>query len=143
VSFEARSISQLTSALVSIRDCLKRGSIQTEKPISYKGGPEKIQNLANHVHHDQSHLLVARQAPANTSALVCTTPKCKEYAKLVRANLSPKYKEIDPCEDFSTYACDGWRQTHDFRPEQSSNFGSFPSISSPVLTCWQVFQSAL
>jgi hypothetical protein len=115
----ACQVTPLTSESVSVRDCLKRGSIQTETPISYKGGPEKIQNVANHV-QDQSHLLVARQLPANTSALVCTTPKCVEYAKLVKSNLSPKYKEIDPCEDFSTYACDGWRQSHDFRPEQSS-----------------------
>jgi endothelin-converting enzyme len=83
--------------------------------------------VVNHV-QDQSHLLVARQLPANTSALVCTTPKCLEYAKLVKSNLSPKYKEIDPCEDFSAYACDGWRQTHDFRPEQSSKSQWFQFI---------------
>lgn len=90
-------------------------------PVHHKGGPEKIQNVLDSA-QDQSHLLIARQATAYTSASVCTTPKCQEYAKLIRSNLSPKYKEIDPCEDFSAYSCDGWRQTHDFRPEQTSKY---------------------
>jgi endothelin-converting enzyme len=58
-------------------------------------------------------------APA-AAAAVCSTPKCIEYAKHIQQSLAPNYTAIDPCTDFDRYACDGWRNTHDYRPEQAS-----------------------
>ncbi|KAE9969755.1 hypothetical protein EG328_006686 [Venturia inaequalis] len=42
----------------------------------------------------------------------CTSAKCVEFAKTVKSALAPNYLTVDPCVDFSKYACDGWRQTH-------------------------------
>lgn len=42
-----------------------------------------------------------------------------EFAKSMKSALSPKYSSIDPCLDFSSYACDGWRQTHTIAPGNS------------------------
>jgi len=50
---------------------------------------------------------------------VCTTPTCTEYAKQIKANMAKNYASLDPCEDFNTYSCQGWMDTHDFRADQS------------------------
>jgi hypothetical protein len=50
---------------------------------------------------------------------VCSSAKCIDYAKSLKVSLSPMYITIDPCEDFSTFACEGWRQTHDYTPGNS------------------------
>jgi hypothetical protein len=56
---------------------------------------------------------------ADTPSL-CTTQACTEYAKSVVSNFAPNYTAIDPCEDISEYVCGGFKQTHDYRPEQTS-----------------------
>jgi endothelin-converting enzyme len=51
---------------------------------------------------------------------LCTTQACTEYANLVVSNISPNYTAIDPCQDFHEYVCGGFKQTHDYRPEQTT-----------------------
>lgn len=51
---------------------------------------------------------------------VCLTPACVIAAAGIMENMSPKYKDIDPCEDFNRYVCEGWEQRHDLRPDQDS-----------------------
>ncbi|KAL8702218.1 MAG: hypothetical protein Q9201_004522 [Fulgogasparrea decipioides] len=34
--------------------------------------------------------------------------------------MSPDYRSLDPCEDFSRYVCEGWEQKHDLRADQDS-----------------------
>ncbi|TLD38013.1 putative endothelin-converting enzyme protein [Venturia nashicola] len=48
----------------------------------------------------------------DNGSTTCTSAKCVEFAKTVKSALAPNYLTVDPCADFSTYACDGWRQTH-------------------------------
>jgi hypothetical protein len=55
----------------------------------------------------------------STAAQVCTTELCQTYASQIKANLAKNYTTIDPCDDMDMYACEGWRDTHDFRPEQN------------------------
>jgi len=61
----------------------------------------------------------------NTS--VCTAAFCQQAASQYLANLSPNYKNIDPCTDFETYVCEGFRLNHTIPPEKSS-IGSFSLI---------------
>lgn len=56
-----------------------------------------------------------RAADAN----LCTSELCQSYATQIRANLAKNYTVIDPCVDMDMYACEGWRDTHDYRPEQN------------------------
>lgn len=51
--------------------------------------------------------------------LMCTNTQCTNYAAAVKSNLAANYAAIDPCVDFSTYACGGWREKHDFRADQA------------------------
>jgi endothelin-converting enzyme len=51
---------------------------------------------------------------------VCTTDKCKDWAKYILESLAPNYTAIDPCTDFDKYSCDGWRNIHIYRADQSS-----------------------
>ena len=37
-------------------------------------------------------------------------------------DISPNYKEIDPCNDFRSYICEGWDLGHDLREDQSDAF---------------------
>ncbi|KAH8907243.1 zincin [Coniochaeta sp. PMI_546] len=62
-----------------------------------------------------------------TSAL-CLTPACVHVASELLYNLSPDYKNIDPCTDFDKFVCDGWRDRHDLRPDQGS-LNSFSQIA--------------
>jgi endothelin-converting enzyme len=71
--------------------------------------------------------LETRREPAPGPTEVCTTTRCKDYANYILESLAPNYTVIDPCIDFSKYSCDGWRNNHDYRPEQIST-----SVSSNV-----------
>lgn len=51
---------------------------------------------------------------------MCTTAACTEFARVINENLASNYSEIDPCDDFATYVCGGWQDTHTYRPDQSS-----------------------
>lgn len=76
-----------------------------------------------------SHSKLSTRAVGNST--VCTTESCVAYANSVKANMAKNYKQIDPCEDFSTYVCQGWRDTHDYRADQSSvSVGSVMSDTS-------------
>jgi endothelin-converting enzyme len=49
-------------------------------------------------------------------------------------NLSPDYKDLDPCEDFEELVCSGWRDRHDLRPDQGDAFtGTIMAESSQLL----------
>ncbi|TID22410.1 endothelin-converting enzyme [Venturia nashicola] len=51
---------------------------------------------------------------------LCTTRECVKYAAEINANLAANYTAIDPCVDFSTYVCGGWRERHDYRADQAA-----------------------
>ena len=53
---------------------------------------------------------------------VCTTPACVHAASEVLYNLSPEYKELDPCTNFEEMVCGGWKDRHDLRPDQGDAF---------------------
>jgi hypothetical protein len=50
---------------------------------------------------------------------LCTSTQCTNFAQSIKANLAANYTAIDPCEDFSTYVCGGWRDKHDYRADQA------------------------
>jgi endothelin-converting enzyme len=50
---------------------------------------------------------------------VCTAEKCVAFAKHLKDSLSPNYQSIDPCVDFDRYSCEGWRASHEYRPDQA------------------------
>ncbi|KAF2670943.1 zincin [Microthyrium microscopicum] len=93
----------------------------------------KVHTLAKHeaspISAETSQRIAPRHVSFNgESAETCTSDKCKQWADLVRTNLAPNYTAIDPCEDFSAYACDGWRAHHDYRADQASiSIGSIMS----------------
>lgn len=49
---------------------------------------------------------------------VCQTPACIHASSEILYNLSPKYKELDPCTDFDELVCGGWVERHDLRSDQ-------------------------
>lgn len=51
---------------------------------------------------------------------VCLSPDCVMAASDILRSRSPNYINVDPCEDFETYMCEGFDQTHDIRDDQSS-----------------------
>lgn len=65
---------------------------------------------------------------------VCLTPACVHASSELLYNLSPDYKNIDPCTDFEELVCGGWRDRHDLRPDQGDAFtGTIMSESSQML----------
>ncbi|KKA29391.1 hypothetical protein TD95_003846 [Thielaviopsis punctulata] len=59
---------------------------------------------------------------ANASTGVCMTPACVHIASEILTNLSPDYKDLDPCTDFEEMVCGGWRLHHDLRSDQGDAF---------------------
>jgi hypothetical protein len=70
---------------------------------------------SSHLSTESSSKLVKRAANAN----VCTSELCQNLAKQIKASLAKNSASINPCVDMDAYACDGWRETHDYRPEQN------------------------
>lgn len=65
---------------------------------------------------------------------VCLTPACVHAASELLYNLSPKYKELDPCDNFEELVCGGWRDRHDLRADQGDAFtGTIMSENSELL----------
>lgn len=62
------------------------------------------------------------------------TPACVHAASEILYNLSPNYKELDPCNDFEELVCGGWRDRHDLRADQGDAFtGTIMSENSELL----------
>jgi endothelin-converting enzyme len=73
------------------------------------------------------------QEESETSKL-CLTPACVHAASEILYNLSPNYKELDPCDDFEELVCGGWRDRHDLRPDQGDAFtGTIMNENSELL----------
>ncbi|GKT79872.1 endothelin-converting enzyme [Colletotrichum tofieldiae] len=65
---------------------------------------------------------------------VCMTPACVHAASEILYNLSPDYKQLDPCTDFEELVCGGWRDKHDLRADQGDAFtGTIMSENSELL----------
>ncbi|XP_014553761.1 hypothetical protein COCVIDRAFT_106846 [Bipolaris victoriae FI3] len=65
---------------------------------------------------------------------LCLTPACVHAASEVLHSLSPRYKELDPCDDFEELVCGGWRDRHDLRADQGDVFtGTIMSENSQML----------
>jgi endothelin-converting enzyme len=64
----------------------------------------------------------------------CLTPACIHASSEILYNLSPRYKEVDPCTDFEELVCGGWKDRHDLRPDQGDAFtGTIMSENSQML----------
>jgi endothelin-converting enzyme len=62
------------------------------------------------------------------------TPACVHASSEILYNLSPEYKNIDPCTNFEELVCGGWDKRHDLRPDQGDAFtGTIMSENSQML----------
>jgi endothelin-converting enzyme len=69
-----------------------------------------------------------------SESTVCLTPACVHASSEILYNLSPNYKEIDPCSNFEELVCGGWDDRHDLRPDQGDAFtGTIMSENSQML----------
>ncbi|KAI3341518.1 peptidase family M13 [Ustulina deusta] len=59
---------------------------------------------------------------------ICTTPTCIHAASEILYNLSPDYKNLDPCTQFDTLVCDGFKARYDI-PEDRSSYSTASIMS--------------
>ncbi|KAI0441282.1 peptidase family M13 [Xylaria telfairii] len=59
---------------------------------------------------------------------ICTTPACIHAASEILYNLSPDYKELDPCVQFDKLVCDGFHNRYDI-PEDRSSYSTASIMS--------------
>lgn len=83
----------------------------------------------------QAHVaFLAGKSMAVNKAELCLTPACVHAASELLYNLSPNYKELDPCDNFEELVCGGWRDRHDLRADQGDAFtGTIMSEQSQLL----------
>ena len=67
-------------------------------------------------------VVLHRSAPNTRPDTVCLTPSCVIAASEIIENMSPHYRDIDPCTDFDKYVCEGFDEKHDLRADQGSLF---------------------
>ncbi|RKF76155.1 Endothelin-converting enzyme 1 [Golovinomyces cichoracearum] len=58
----------------------------------------------------------------SSESKLCTTEACIHASSEILYNLSPNYKNIDPCLNFEELVCGGWSDRHDLRPDQGDAF---------------------
>ncbi|KAF2431475.1 peptidase family M13 [Tothia fuscella] len=49
----------------------------------------------------------------------CTSAACEAVATTILKTLAPNSTMIDPCQQWDQFVCEGFRQSHDYRPEQT------------------------
>jgi Peptidase family M13 len=57
-----------------------------------------------------------------TGKELCTSAVCIHAASELLYSISPDYASIDPCENFDRFACQGFEERHDLRPDQGDMF---------------------
>ncbi|KAK1760022.1 hypothetical protein QBC47DRAFT_438404 [Echria macrotheca] len=57
-------------------------------------------------------------------AAVCMTPACVQLASEYVSNLSPNYKQLDPCTDFEEMVCGGFRANHNLGDDLYMDVGT-------------------
>ena len=73
-------------------------------------------------------------SPLPLPSAICVTPGCVLAASELLHNISPRHKELDPCEDFHAYVCEGWDLRNDLREDQSDAFtGTIMNEESQLL----------
>jgi endothelin-converting enzyme len=86
---------------------------------------QKCQNLLTYI---------ASESVSESKSELCLTPACVHAASELLYNLSPNYKELDPCDNFEELVCGGWRDRHDLRSDQGDAFtGTIMSEQSQLL----------
>ncbi|KAI0541706.1 peptidase family M13 [Xylaria digitata] len=70
----------------------------------------------------------SRKKSPKMDASICMTPTCIHAASEILYNLSPDYKNIDPCTQFDTLVCDGFKARYDI-PEDRSSFSTASIMS--------------
>ena len=53
---------------------------------------------------------------------ICLTPSCVLAVSTILENMSPDYRQLDPCVDFDKFVCEGFDERHDLRPDQGGIF---------------------
>ena len=53
-------------------------------------------------------IAIYKNKPENESktATICVTPTCVLAASEILQNISPRYREIDPCSNFDDFVCE-------------------------------------
>jgi endothelin-converting enzyme len=59
----------------------------------------------------------------SSGASTCTSPQCVLAAATLLKSISKRYKDLDACEDFRTFSCEGFDAIHEI-PSDQSNVGS-------------------
>lgn len=78
--------------------------------------------------------LVAKFANSAKQSHLCLTAPCIHASSEILYNLSPNYKNIDPCSNFEELVCGGWRDRHDLREDQGDAFtGTIMAENSQLL----------
>ncbi|KAK1834048.1 hypothetical protein QBC39DRAFT_278180 [Podospora conica] len=79
--------------------------------------------------------MTKRPTPEPASSNICTTPACIHASSEILYNLSPNYKDLDPCDGgFEELVCGGWRERHELRPDQGDAFtGTIMAENSQLL----------
>jgi endothelin-converting enzyme len=95
-------------------------------------------SLYRHLDHlNSDHTQVHNFDPVSffsSKSKTCLTPACIHASSEYLYNLSPQYKELDPCTDFEELVCGGWKDRHDLRPDQGDAFtGTIMSENSQTL----------
>ncbi|KAH7127236.1 peptidase family M13 [Dendryphion nanum] len=85
-------------------------------------------------YHANSNTINAVHGNSDSESSLCLTPACVHAASELLYNLSPNYKELDPCNNFEELVCGGWRDRHDLRADQGDAFtGTIMSENSQLL----------
>jgi endothelin-converting enzyme len=59
---------------------------------------------------------------------ICTTPGCVLAASTLLRSISKRHKDLNPCDDFRTFSCEGFDAIHEIREDQT-NVGSLQIMS--------------
>ncbi|KAI1297361.1 peptidase family M13 [Xylaria venustula] len=71
----------------------------------------------------------SRKKSPKMDTSICMTPTCIHAASEILYNLSPDYKDLDPCTQFDNLVCDGFRERYDI-PEDRSSFSTASIMSN-------------
>ena len=77
----------------------------------------------------------------STTGVLCESPECILAAANIFQFIAPEELDIDPCDNFNSFVCHNWEQSHDLPSGISGESRLLKNVMNVCLICYRVVRT--